>query len=78
MFRTLNKDMYLKLAVQLHFRGHLRSQTWVVNRLVTVFEILKAREMSIVTAILLGTMMRRLEWVAGLRFKAKIFAHCRI
>jgi hypothetical protein len=45
-----------------------------VNRLVTVFEVLKAREMSIVTAVLLEIIMRRLEWVAGLRFKAKIFS----
>jgi hypothetical protein len=31
------------------------------------FEVLKATEMSIVTAILLGTLMRGLEWVAGLQ-----------
>lgn len=78
MFRTLNKDMYLKLAVQLHFRGHLGGQTWVVNRLVTVFESPKPREMSIVTATLLGTMMLRLELAASMRFKAKIFGTCRI
>jgi hypothetical protein len=77
MFRTLNKDLYLKLAVQLHFRGKFGSQTWFVNCLVTVFESPKARELSIVTAKLLGTMMQRLEWVASMQFKAKIFATCR-
>jgi len=78
MFCTLNKDMFLKLAVQLHFRGHLGIHTWVVNYPVAVFESPKATEMSIVTAILLGTMMQRLEWVAGMRFNAKIFLTCRI